>query len=639
MPSTPEELACELEASGQGAAADRLRDLCRPDRSDAWETTNLWQVFDPGRMSAAAEDGYLRGSAGNSARRIGGWDTWRNILVLLPITFTWFSLYLATSSYRDLLQARPGRATQPFLLLWQRGFDRSGVAGWLTFSHVALIDCAMLAAVIFLTWQVQQLTGEYHGKASDTAHAKAVALREDLERVLFEQDMLLGMRRAEHTSAQFTRIAESIGEMARAVEEPLARGIEGFGRTSGELVRQLEQTRGHLETMAEREEREVASLAAFAKQLDHAAVRLGKDLPALTAALAQAGERVGVQLIAQQELVHPLAQRLELVAVGLQGLGAHAADVQHALRSSADIFARSATIGDASLLALTESARRLEDAAGAMVSASDRSTIGAGDAARAQSEGARTLIDAAGHAARAAADAHTRQQVANEALLAQLASQAEQLRTALTDHHLQLQALLDTTGGAQADVAHALGEALRQTSGPIEESARVLSAVMNGLISIGDGQRSHAELLIEGVARQEGLIAAMEDLAATLRTTQGALGRAADRGESTSTAQRETGELLAEVRDAVVAVQRAITSELWGMPDSGAVALAMAAAWREVQGDWIAALRDGTQHTHPEPQHQNGQEVRLPTPASTIAEPITTSQGRRGGLFGRDRHD
>lgn len=72
----------------------------------------------------------------------------RNIAALIPLLFTWFSLSWATSAYRDEIHQNPDKVYQPFLVLWENGFDRGM---WLPFSFVAGVDTALFVALIVAT--------------------------------------------------------------------------------------------------------------------------------------------------------------------------------------------------------------------------------------------------------------------------------------------------------------------------------------------------------------------------------------------------------------------------------------------------------------------------------------------------------
>jgi len=74
----------------------------------------------------------------------------RNVAALLPLIFTWIMLGLAAQRYSNYINHDPRTADEPFLLLWQQGFG----TGFPSFEFVTLIDFALLALVVVLTYWV-----------------------------------------------------------------------------------------------------------------------------------------------------------------------------------------------------------------------------------------------------------------------------------------------------------------------------------------------------------------------------------------------------------------------------------------------------------------------------------------------------
>ncbi|MGH2378355.1 MAG: hypothetical protein ACRDGT_07745 [Candidatus Limnocylindria bacterium] len=73
----------------------------------------------------------------------------RNVLVFAPIAVTWYGLATATTAYALLLEQQPELSNQPFLLLWERGFE--GVGNSIVFSTLATIDAALIGLLIVLS--------------------------------------------------------------------------------------------------------------------------------------------------------------------------------------------------------------------------------------------------------------------------------------------------------------------------------------------------------------------------------------------------------------------------------------------------------------------------------------------------------
>jgi len=73
----------------------------------------------------------------------------RNVLVFAPIAVTWYGLSTASAAYAQLLEQRPELSDQPFLLLWERGFQ--GVGNSIVFSTIATIDAILIGLLIVLS--------------------------------------------------------------------------------------------------------------------------------------------------------------------------------------------------------------------------------------------------------------------------------------------------------------------------------------------------------------------------------------------------------------------------------------------------------------------------------------------------------
>lgn len=81
----------------------------------------------------------------------------RNVLILVPIFFTWFSLSQASIAYLTTINKNPSLVEVPFLLQWENGFygNLPNFVGWSpTFSHVAFLDAILIAVIIILTFIV-----------------------------------------------------------------------------------------------------------------------------------------------------------------------------------------------------------------------------------------------------------------------------------------------------------------------------------------------------------------------------------------------------------------------------------------------------------------------------------------------------
>lgn len=242
----------------------------------------------------------------------------RSALVLLPIAITWYGLAAASATYAELVTARPELVTQPFLLLWQRGFD--GMGGTISFSQLAAIDGTLITVIIALSLAIH-----YKADVHDPRALAQILLRESQVRGLLARCLALS------PSAQ-----------------PLDPDLEGRGfdtpGTSDAVVAlrayagQLPQLVGALEGLAERsvaiqeslraqtasaEAREVAFTAALERIVREAGSRAPGAASLAADATAAAAEEQARILEEMRRIVAGLedaknAQRVVLGSVGLQ---------------------------------------------------------------------------------------------------------------------------------------------------------------------------------------------------------------------------------------------------------------------------------------------------------------------------------
>lgn len=71
----------------------------------------------------------------------------RNVLILVPLLITWMGIAIATSRYGELLSESPEAGRQPFIQLWQEGFN----GGSIRFSTIGYLDVVAIIFVIGLS--------------------------------------------------------------------------------------------------------------------------------------------------------------------------------------------------------------------------------------------------------------------------------------------------------------------------------------------------------------------------------------------------------------------------------------------------------------------------------------------------------
>ena len=211
--------------------ADRMISLSRAtianQPTDGWESVNIFEVINPDRIANVIRTETLR------SKWIGRLELFRNVLVLVPIMLTWFSLYVALGAYSSAVNQGMVQANEPFLMLWQNGFNGVsgpfGLAGTLTLGHVAIVDAVLIffvvAFTIFIHWQINVRQ----------ADREAVILRLD-HRL---RDALWGAARRISRSTTPAGQYDKLYEMARRLVEQIAAERERIGQIATERETEL----------------------------------------------------------------------------------------------------------------------------------------------------------------------------------------------------------------------------------------------------------------------------------------------------------------------------------------------------------------------------------------------------------------
>lgn len=154
---------------------------------------NVYGAFDPADIEKRASEEALR----HYSQLWSSFEWVRNVLVLVPITLTWISFWLAAQDYGVLLKKDPSMAGASFLYLWETGFAGQGTLPFLTFSQTALLAAAVLLIIMFLTLLVH-FRKDF---ATTRATNDAAKIRADLEDALWEIEKALSSKRRSDTEA------------------------------------------------------------------------------------------------------------------------------------------------------------------------------------------------------------------------------------------------------------------------------------------------------------------------------------------------------------------------------------------------------------------------------------------------------
>jgi hypothetical protein len=321
-------------------AAERMHDLAGSLEGDEarlrWADVDLRRAFNTEQIAFAYA---VRREGGYVPKIVDTVDKVRNVMVLLPVMLTWFALYEATKAYSEYIAAYPEEIRKPFLLLWQEGFGGMAWRFAPSFSTVALMDAAIIAVIIVLTFYS-------HGRRETQEEAiqkTANSFQTELDNLLAEATIALAPDRAGRPAM-----------LARSVE----RLAERFDLSSQELLTRLKAEHERLASIANRREREIADFGVFASGM-----RAG----------AEETHRMLLDLRQVSSTLHDAVE-------DLSGEIASSGDYQRSLLSAVSGLERLVVANIQSDAAIT---RQLTEAAEALADASDRSLSSAETAAQA----------------------------------------------------------------------------------------------------------------------------------------------------------------------------------------------------------------------------------------------------------------
>jgi ABC-type transporter Mla subunit MlaD len=313
------------------AGADRLAALqaalTGQASPSAWSGVDLHSYIAPGLIAAA-----YRQQQQPERPLLRLLEGLRNVLVFVPIMVTWYGIAQASNAYHDLLrpclQQRslcPPDAGQPFLYLWQQGFDGRLAPLW-NLSSVGLIDASLLLLVFLLTLSVLLL--ERRGERQ--REWSAILFESRLTHTVSEAALVLRSQRlaltpGENLADMALRIDQMAGDVLASFDRLASRIGQRFENIAQELERRFGQASDQLKTVADELLRSVETInQRFAqqfdlgqKQLEHLADlldgsgRLASELQGIARTLQEASEAVVQGLQAISEPVQRLEKRHE----------------------------------------------------------------------------------------------------------------------------------------------------------------------------------------------------------------------------------------------------------------------------------------------------------------------------------------
>jgi hypothetical protein len=356
-------LAASLEEI-DSRSTERLRDLASSLSTEEgrlrWADVDLRRAFNSEYL---AHFYAVRREGGYAPTSVAVADRVRNVLVLLPIALTWFALFESTRAYRKYIDEHPEEISQPFLLLWQRGFDGEGAWFATTFSTVAIIDAIIIGVIIALTFFA-------HGRREhreESIDRTAQKFQADVDNVLAEATVALAPDRAGRPAM-----------LARSVE----RLAERFEHNSQELIARLRVEHERLEAIAGRREKEFADFAVFssgmragAEETHRLLIELRQVSTSLHQSLEDLTSEVGVSGDQNKSLLAAVTSLERLVATGIQsdhGVTRRLAEAAEVLSDAAERSLAGAEAAAQAGRVATEAVRGIAEIGAALATSQNR---------------------------------------------------------------------------------------------------------------------------------------------------------------------------------------------------------------------------------------------------------------------------
>ncbi len=209
----------------------------------------------------------LEGLEGRAAEQsLRQWSTivalleWaRNVFILLPITFTWASFWLAAQDYTYAIQNNLVARTDSFLFIWETRFGGKPNLPTLTFSETAFLDAMLLCIIVVLTLLVHYR----RDVARERAASDAAELRHKMEVVLWDIEMRFSEKRRLQTEAGVVdKLLTTVNEF-KTLSESLLKEISSLDSNALEWKRSTAELDARLKSVVKTMTEEVDGLRGF----------------------------------------------------------------------------------------------------------------------------------------------------------------------------------------------------------------------------------------------------------------------------------------------------------------------------------------------------------------------------------------
>ncbi|MBX4173789.1 hypothetical protein K3A88_01470 [Streptomyces geysiriensis] len=303
--------------------AEELRTLAQALASSDVQALDPWADMDLMTHFARPESIAEPPDAGRGERFDSALDWILGAMVFLPLLFTWFGLWQASSAYGALTGDDPKAAGRPFLQLWQSGFD-GHLGETFRFGHVAVVGCLALFMLFVLT-AVHGYRRSSAERREEQAHSKSRAALARLVPVLTRAQLSLN----EHRFASPQRFAAELNSAAGRLQRMHTKAIA----TQEELTRAA----GLVSAAADKAEQRLAQAESYVRPIEQVVLRMEESVrssgTAIEAAvqglddpLTQAGRRLADAVSGQTGVLDKALEELRTAGDGMRDVLARAAD-------------------------------------------------------------------------------------------------------------------------------------------------------------------------------------------------------------------------------------------------------------------------------------------------------------------------
>jgi hypothetical protein len=294
----PSDVALQLETLAPGLPlADHLIDLAKTLRTleysqvgakvRNWAAVDLFNVFLSDTNDPAAT------GPGDRLSRVLSILT--QVLVFVPIMWTWLGLALASSAYKAAIAAGT-IGSESFLQGWQTGFD-GHLFGLFAFDEMAGVTFVLVLLLIAVT--------AFHSQRNRSFEDRADQRRNELARTLLQTDLML----ARYRLPTDEQVAASIDSVSAALTQTAA----SIGAAGATVARTQEQA-----------SKAITAMTTAVTAAEHAAALVSSASQSLTAAAESLGKSPD-----------PIAEKLDLIAYALRDGAYEVRDSVHTVGATA----------------------------------------------------------------------------------------------------------------------------------------------------------------------------------------------------------------------------------------------------------------------------------------------------------------